>query len=387
MTVSIANTPLNGTFGLSDAARRVLALIDGGLHWLDYALGEPNRQYPFRDEGNLVATVQTGLHATPNLLIAPIGLMVAPVKLLTMSPQDIHLLHRAATGDVPPADPDLAKVLARYHLATQHDLAGVDTMLGHLEVAAQPIFQAMDLDDRLALLALSRSEGVTKPRSPDLRVEAAAFAVAQAVSPEEFVDYFHVYVDHIAVVGHVADTAAERKARVRRALYTLGPLMFQALDCPEVIGQPSAPAIEQAIVDWFMSGRQLGFERVSDGVRQIVSHTRFQTEEGIAAQLIVRDYLDRAQQLIRLQGIGRLSMAQDGATCRFPIVGSSHTAVVRLDPAGAITLADFATHVPHHDDIADAVRGADGKSSKTATRAAPAGRVRVVRRRKGTIGL
>lgn len=344
MTLRIANKPVNGAFGVSEQARRVLALIDGGLQWLDYACSKEEEHYHFRDESALVAAVQPGLHATRYLLIAPIGLMVAPLKLMTMTAAELQLLLLAQRKEIRPDNADLVKLLEQHRLVTKADLAAVDTLLEHLEVTASPIFQAMDLDDRLVLLALARDPRITNPAAPDLRVEAGAFAAAQATSPAEFVDYFRAYLDHIAVVG--GETPAVRHELVERAVHTLAPLMFQALDCPEVDGLVSPLEVEGAIVDWLMKGRQLGFLRVSQGVQQIVSNTAFAREDGLAANLIVRDYLDRAKQLVQLQGIGRGSMGQDGATCLFPITSFGQEAVIRLGPTGVITLAHFSFRKP-----------------------------------------
>lgn len=393
MTVKIANKPLNGAFGLSETGRRVLGLIDGGLQWLDYAIGTPDAHYHFRDESALVAAVQTGLHATRYILIDAIGLMVAPVKLMTMNPAELQLLARAAIGEVKPANPDLVKMLTRHSLATQKDLAAVATLLDNLEVAPAPMFQAMDLDDNLALLALARSPYITDPGVPDLRLEAASFAVSQAYSPPEFVDYFRTFIDHIAVVGEPGDTPVDRRERALRAVYTIAPLMFQALDCPEVAGLVSPLEVEGAIIDWLMNGRQLGFLRVSQGVQQIVANTGFANEEGLAAQLIVRDYLDRAQQLVRLQGIGRGAMGQDGATCLFPIVAPTQEAVIRLGPTGVITLAQFWWQRPLRKQNSAESSPSTGKpaASSTPTRPSPrsapraAAQTKVVRRRKRTV--
>ncbi len=388
MTVKIADKPLNGAFGLSEPGRRVLGLIDGGLQWLDYALASQDAHYHFRDESALVAAVQMGLHATRYILIDAIGLMVAPVKLMTMTAAELQLLARAAVGEVKPKNPDLAKMLARHGLETQDDLAAVDILLDNLEVAPAPMFQAMDIDDRLALLVLARDPRITDPGQPDMRLEAASFAVSQAYSPPEFADYYRTFIDHIAVVGEPDDTPGDRRERVLRAVYTLAPLMFQALDCPEVAGLVSPLEVEGAIIDWLMAGRQLGFLRVSQGVQQIVSNTGFANEDGLAAQLIVRDYLDRAQQLVRLQGIGRGAMGQDGATCLFPIVAPGQEALIRLGQTGVITLAQFAWQRPfrtREDGEVRPSRPVSSPASANPTRTRTIARPKVVRRRKGSI--
>jgi hypothetical protein len=109
----------------------------------------------------------------------------------------------------------------------------------------------------------------------------------------------------------------------------------------------------------------------------------------------VRDYLDRAQQLVRLQGIGRGAMGQDGATCLFPIVAPTQEAVIRLGPTGVITLAQFAWQRPLRVQDTEGRPASPSRPAKPASPATPrpASRVasrtvtrpKVIRRRKGSV--
>ncbi len=340
MTVQIADTPLTSAFALSETGRLVLGLIDGGLHWLDYAIGASDRTYAFPDESMLLAAVQSGLHASRLLLVGGVDLPVAPVKLMTMNPRELQILRRAALGEIDPEDPQVLEILARHSLATLADMAAVDEMLEHLEVAEEPLFQAMTLDDRLTLLALEGDDRITDPGKPDLRLEAAQFALDQAGSPVEFADYLRVFVDLMRNLDDPFETPEERYEKAERAVYTLGPLMFATLDCPDAPGLVAPAQVEVAISEWMLAGRQLGFLRVSQGIQQIVAEGGYTSQSGMAAELAVRSYLDRANRVIQFYGIGPATMQQDGATCLFP-VGPKEEAVVRLDPTGAITLARF----------------------------------------------
>ncbi|MBU2341969.1 MAG: hypothetical protein KKE77_12095 [Alphaproteobacteria bacterium] len=340
MTVQIADTPLTSAFALSETGRLVMGLIDGGLHWLDYAIAASDRTYAFPDESTLVAAVQSGLHASRLMLVGGVELPVAPVKLMTMNPRELQLLRRAAVGEIDPHDPQVREILARHRLATISDLAAVDELLEHLEVAEEPLFQTMTLDERLTLLALQNDDRIADPGKPDLRLEAAQFALDQAGSPVEFADYLRAFLDLMRNLDDPFETPEERYEQAERAVYTLGPLMFATLDCPDAPGLVGPIEVEVAIGEWMLAGRQLGFLRVSQGIQQIIGEGGYTHQGGLAAELAVRSYLDRANRVIQFYGIGPAYMQQDGATCLFP-VGPHEEAVVRLDPTGAITLARF----------------------------------------------
>lgn len=117
MTVQLADTPLTSAFALSETGRLVMGLIDGGLHWLDYAISASDRTYGFPDESTLVAAVQSGLHANRLMLLGGVELPVAPVKLMTMNPRELQILRRAALGEIDPADPQVEEILSRHSLA------------------------------------------------------------------------------------------------------------------------------------------------------------------------------------------------------------------------------------------------------------------------------
>lgn len=364
MTVQIADTPLTSAFGLSETGRLVMGLIDGGLHWLDYAIAASDRTYAFPDESTLVAAVQSGLHASRLMLVGGVELPVAPVKLMTMNPRELQILRRAALGEIDPHDPQVLEVLARHRLATISDLAAVGELLDHLEIPDEPLFQTMTLDDRLAMLALQTDD-----------------RIVEAGSPVEFADYLRVFIDLMRNFDDPFESPEERYEQAERAVYILGPLMFAALDCPDTPGLVAPLQVEVAIAEWMLSGRQLGFLRVSQGIQQIVAAGGYTSQTGLAAELAVRSYLDRANRVIQFYGIGPATMQQDGATCLFP-VGPNEEAVVRLDPTGAITVARFdggATGLPNGSDLSDR-SGQSRQAGRVPTRARAAPRRKAPRK-------
>lgn len=336
MTVSVASRIFRPA-GLSDVGSAVVGLIDGGQQWLNWAMRDQMARYHFADESALVAGIQTGLHGSPLMLMPGIGLLVSPVKLMTLSLADLQALTRAeASGE--PIPRDVQRILAVHALARQADLIEATATLKTFGVADAPLFQAMGLDDQLALL-----DGQRTITPSVLNEEAARFAVEQARTPVEFVDYFRVYVDCSGELDLANASPKTRGEAAQTALNTLLPLSFASLDCPKVEGLVAPWEVGAAVSEWLLTGHQIGFGRASLAVQQVIANGGYTGQTGADAVLLVRDYLTRAQLLLNAveigQGQGRLG--QDGATCIFPIVKDGEEALIELSPTGVITLRRY----------------------------------------------
>ena len=177
MTVSIANRIVSSPAGISELGRLALGFVDGGTQWLDWAIHDAGARYHFADESAFLAGVQTGLHGSPFALLPTLGLMVSPVKLMTISAADLRTLATAEAGGKGASVPAQVKRILRAHgLVTQADLAGVQPFLDGLKVAAAPVFHGTGFGDRLALLELISAD---RKAPAALQAEAAAFAVEQ----------------------------------------------------------------------------------------------------------------------------------------------------------------------------------------------------------------
>lgn len=337
MTVSVASR-LYRPAGLSDVGRLVLGFIDGGAEWLDWAMADVQARYQFKDESALVAGIQAGLHGTPFLLMPRLGLMVSPVKLMTMSVADLRTLARAEGNVAPaPAYSDVTAILQAHSLVRQGELAQGTALTGALRVSDAPVLQAPGLDAQLALLALEREVGMPNAGMP---AEAASFAAARAQNVYEFVDYYRACLAYWAVLPKTA-TATDRAAAMGSAVDTLMPLTFAALDCPSVEGLVAPWEVNAAISEWLLMGRQIGFARSSLAIQQIVSNGGYNGQTGRDAVALVRAYLARAQLLLNAAEVGQGTLGQDGATCLFHVESGGDQADIELGPTGIITLRRF----------------------------------------------
>ena len=352
MTVSIAGAPIQQAGSLSTLGRLALAFVDGGLDWLGWALADPAARYEFADETVLLAEVQHGLHASPLAWLPRLGLRVSPVKLMTLGLPDLRSLARAESGDTSAVTAaQLRRILDDHHLVTQADLAAVPAFLTQLGVRDAPLFQVLGFDDCLALHALvaQPTPDGGEPRTGDqaaaqdlsLLKEAAAFGLLQAHTPIEFCDYYRVYLDRSERAASLSATPEARAEEAQTAVRALLPLLFGALDCPQVQGLPSPAAVGAAVQEWLRRGRRLGFGRLSQGVRVLVRYSDYDGQTGPAAQAVVQRYLDAAQAHLAATLPPGGSLGQDGMNCVFPSSDDAGDAVLHLGSSGVVSLSRF----------------------------------------------
>jgi hypothetical protein len=335
MTVSVAGRLVPRPSALSDSARLVLHLIDGGVEWLEWAIWHPRAQYRFDDESALVSAVQVGLHGWHLLLVPAIQLLVGPAKLMTLHGRDLRILAEARKESGSVSD-----VLRRYRLVSQPDLARDVAALGGL-VGDRPLpmLQGIALEDQLELHALMDSDETLADGD---RQEAALFAAERSATPREFADYFRAYLRYVAADPDPSVKTGSQRTRVGNAIDLLLPLLFEALDCPCLEGSAAPWEVTEAINEWLAMGRRLGFSRRSQLAEQVIAHTRFaQRESDEEAPRIVAGYLVGAQALLGSGELGRRRLGQDGTSSTFRIRSEAEEAIIAVGRQGVVALAAF----------------------------------------------
>lgn len=341
MTVTVANRLIQGRSSLSDVAALALAFIDGGVEWLAWAAATPSAAYHFADETMLVTQVQQGLHASPLTLLPSLQLWVSPVKLMTFSLADLRMLARAEGGaDDAASMTRVNAILSAHGLLTHADFRALPAFLADLGVASSPLFQCLGLNESIALMEL-----VTLPDpgsgDPSTQADAAGFAVQQARTPEEFADYYRAYTALAAKQTTTSAPADSRQMQANEAVQTLLPLMFGALDCPQVNGLVPPAEVAGAVNSWLRQGRRLGFSRLSEAVCRILDSTTFTNETGAAAQQVINHYLANAHSFLAANEPRTGQISQDGRSCVLPAQSGNLYAELLLSPAGGLTLRQF----------------------------------------------
>lgn len=332
MTISVANRQFLPV-GMWEHERLVAACIDGGRQWLDWASSNPTHHYHFGDMTEMVMAVQTGLHGTSTAYLLEVGLLVSPLKLMTMSSEDLRTLAKGGSS----SRPQLARVLEYHHLASQVDLEQVSSFVKALGVDEAPVFGARSLADLSLLLNLQREVDVAAP----LTAEAVQLALANAASIPEFVDYLRFYRDCIGALGLSASNPLNRLAAVEGAVRELLFLTFPALDGPELPGSLPPRQVIAAVRDWLSTGRQLGFARASLAMQQFVADGRYAGQTGPAAADLFHAFLGRAQHVLSTAEAGAARVAQDGLTYSFELTADDDRVEVEVTVAGRVTIARF----------------------------------------------
>jgi hypothetical protein len=355
MSITVATRLVQGAGALSALGQQALAFIDGGTEWLAWALAATTRRYDFADETELLAEVQQGLHGSPYTLLPQLQLLVSPVKLMTLGLPALRTLAQAEGGDTSEVvAAQVRRLLADHGLLARADLAAGTAWLRELGVADAPVLQAMDLHGHLAIQALmhrppggplqGQPQGAEVP--PALLREAAAFGAQQGRTPQEFGDYYRVYVDQTVNTDLLFASAQEREAAAGAALATLLPLLFGTLDCPQLGGLAAPQEIARTVGNWLAAGRRVGFARLSQAVQQVVRHSAWRNETGDAARRILDRYLQSAQAFLSQTPARQGRMAQDGATCRFALENGEQYGELQVDRHGVVSLAAFGRRRP-----------------------------------------
>lgn len=346
MTVIVAGKLIQDPASLSELARQVLACIDGGVQWLAWAIPHPQVSFTVADETALLDEVQQGLHGSPMTLLPKWGLMLGPVKLMTLGSANLRLLAQCESGDASSAMwAQAERFLLDQRLYTAQQLNEASAFLSALGVGAAPLFQAIGLNERVTLTELAIGIGDTRSDSvavTPLRKEAAAFAVEQARTVAEFCDYYQFYLVYARKRDALSAAATVRAQLASEAMATLLPLAFGALDCPQLEDRLPAPMeVDSALRHWLARGGKVGFARLSQAVLQVAEHSAFTTETGAAAARLLEQYLGAAHAFLDRHRIEEGRLEQDGATLSFTVRGERQQARLHLSAARVLSLRSF----------------------------------------------
>ncbi len=323
-SVTIGGRVLTQPRGLASTTQAVLEMTNGGMEWLFWAINT-RVELSFESERDLVVGVQRGLHGDPLMLIPTLGLRVHPDRLMALNTEQLAALQSGA------AEP----VLTQQGLLTQQDLGIAGEFLMQLGVSGAAVFQSLSLSDQIALTNLARAGSVPNAN------EAAQFAVQQAQTVPEFVDYFRFY----GLATATGSTPATRARTAQAALSLLLPAVWGALNGPTLgAADMTNPAlVHGTIANWSATGNALGFARVSSAVWQLAEAGALQLTTPEAVQQRMQQYLTQAQSFVLRQGGGVLSLSQAGESAVVLYRSGTAVATVQVDASGVVSLASFSS--------------------------------------------
>jgi hypothetical protein len=317
--------------------------MDGASSWLSWAISNRGVNYHYADESQLVVGTQSGLHGSELILLRGLGLLLHPNKLLEMQGDDLKVVAAAENeADANSVTQTRAqKILAKYQLRSQTDLAIGTEFLTQAGVADAPVFQAMTLSDRIALFNLVDGASSENSLNPMIQKEAAAYAVLHAQNTNEFVDYYQFYVSSADDTAPAAKGAAARGRKAEARLESLQTLLYGLLFCPAVQGTPTAQQMNVIVQNWLGTGNGLGFSRLSLALTQVEQYANLNGATGETASSMIEQYLRRAQSYILQLPATSITLTQDGLDHYYAYDSKTASAQICLDASGNVTLATY----------------------------------------------
>jgi len=337
MTITIQQSMLDRG-SLSDKSQLILELIPNGVQWVDLSTSQPEPNYTFQSEPELVSAVLDGLHNTRLLYVPALALFVDPEKLYAMTTVDLRTIVEA-THDRE-IDAALA-VCGDYDLQTNTQLKSiVQKLLSKCGVSTNSLFQLMNLADMFSLEELA--DETQKVVSASLLKEASNQALEMAQTPSEFADLVSFYIAVVDTLELVSEPAQIRQAKVSEVQVSLTPFAMEMLACPQISGSTSEEDINQAISTWLDYGNSIGFCSNARALQQLAQNLDLSDLHESVLAKEVADYTGKIQIFLRNTSVQKPILRQDGNQLTYPVESDNPTAQLSLDPLGCLTL-DYAT--------------------------------------------
>jgi hypothetical protein len=349
--VTVGGAFLPGPGALGPEARLVLALVEGGERWLEWAAAAPATLYEFADGAALVEGVQLGLHGDPLLLLPRLALLVSPKKLMTLREGELaKIVAWEGGGGIPSLEKTVSGILHRNDLWTQGDLAAGVGFLTDVGVASKPVFQVLSLLDQLALLAM-----LNEPESPfsqesELAAEAAEFAVPLSRTPQEFVDYVQFYLSTVVKLGNKGTSKERRLARAGAVLEEILPYLQGLLRCPELPAPPPLSELPAILREWLGLGNEVGFDRLSAAASQVYQQSALRQQSGEEAARIIARYMADTRRVLMAAAPEAVHLLQDGATRIYRLAAPGGHATLVLEAGGDLVLERCRLRPPEEGD-------------------------------------
>lgn len=348
--IRIGYEEILGVDALTPHVQNVLALIDGGFAWTEWASrqSEPSHFF-FANDADFLNGVQFGLHEQSLLVLPKSAAVVVPSKLLELDPKDLIALDNfeLVAGD----DRDLSKIqemLASYGVLPIDALTQARSFLEDLGIAENPIFGTLGLAELIALQRLLIEPATTLGKVRQDREDAAQFALLYARSPRAFVEYYEAFLCFAVIYGKKTPVAdRDRADRLAGARYAIEGIRREArahLSCPRLQSPPIPQGVFGVVNNWLFEGRMLGLDSIASAVRQALF---FAMDSGIREPegSTLERYLDRAGRFLAETVPQPSSLSQDGKSRMFlaEAIGNKgeQAAMLVVDEHGSIALRGY----------------------------------------------
>lgn len=360
--VSVAGAKLDSLDQLPASVLQVTSFIEGGLAWLSWAMGEPQSRFDFPNALSLVTEIQNGLHGEGLILVPEWELLIHPLALLSISDLGIEALcatlKEGSDNSVVQLEADRA--LQTHGYFRQNQLAVVGTFLEQVGLSSAPLFQALTLNDQIAIY-----QSISNPAGPwslqaDFQKEAAAYASAYSSSPISFADLYAFYAT-LSLSQDFRKMAPAERARYAQGRSDAIAVALRNQMRAAVIGEVFVPeAVQNLLRAWFSAGNGLGFARVSEAVARLSENSQIAKASGDGLLSEVRDYLQAAREVVQMGNVSPPRVSQNGQFLFYAFRKLQQTVHLRVErSSGCVTLADSEGasqtspqgHQPHREQV------------------------------------
>ena len=353
--VSIGGRAVTGRAELPPEVASVVSMIRGAQRWLEWAAADPIDPYAFDDSASMVAGIQDGLHGSPWTLLPRLGVMVSPVRLLELAPDELSALasYEAESSAGVVSDRQVKKILSEHDLISQDELeVGLD-FLDEMGLRSNSVFQSLSLADQIELFRLVDSAQTETKLDQKSQKEASAFAVRDAHQPMEFIDYYRFYMCALER-GVGGKSAAKRMSKAQELADGLSGRLYGQLKCPTVDHAPSLEELKALLGSWLPEHGSAAFPRLSAAVSEVFCSTEVIEPSGGATETAVDEFLSAAQSFLAYTPPSSSSVAQDGWSRRYLLSAESGEARLAWDKTGQITLESLVLESDKGDEEASA---------------------------------
>lgn len=339
--VNVGEKPLSRVKDLSESAFTILQFIKGGINWLDWAISESPAEFQFQNEYQLIAGIQTGIHGKCLLLLENLGLLVSPLKLFALNAEDLKTVSefensfKKAKIGIPP---NIKKILQNYSLYVQEDIAKGAEFLESLDLNSRSLFQSLTQSDQIGLsnLDFTLTTGGNDSKTPS---EAASFAMEYGATPEDFVNYYQLYLALIAQLSNMCDSAGARMCKAQRCLEQMNPMLYGMLRSPKVDRVVSAEDLLLIIKNWLSGESMVGYPSISFGALQVGSRAKWIPNSSIRES--VSDFISEINDFIQKYEATSVLMSQNGLIHTYVIDSKEARAELVMDSDGLVTMGSY----------------------------------------------
>ena len=333
--IYVANKLMETMGAFSHRFRLIAELIAGGPQWLRFAMQSHTDTYMVSSELELLALMQEGLHASGQMLLQDLNLLLDPLKLWSLSEDDLALLGTARTED------SIPDVLARHNLADFNVLEIGNIFLEAQGLSEQPVFQVMTLSDRLALLeiALPVNAEDTNKNDKQARDEACQFALQLSQNPREFVAGYNLYY---AIMDKFP--ARTRKTRIKRAQLVwedYNALCDSLVETFSLGRKYDSKNLDVEIKNALAGLMAIGYTSKLSALLNLMKNTPLQCQDQPQARKIIKDYTSAAINLISTGKEDSRTVFQDGVirmSYASALAAPGGKVLVDIDRQGLVTL-------------------------------------------------